>query len=358
MKIHKAIDTNTIGFFNFARGCGVLYVLICHSVFYFYTVTWRSVFNLGAGLMAMFLIISGYGFHTKKMKKCIKIQIKLLIRPYFITACLVLLAKFGLAVIEQRSFWQFGGQYIFSYLLALNQGWKGTIMGLEVDHISMFWFFWALFGGWIIYNAISRLTRGKIQFCLIIGCVFAGWILTLISKVWAYSIPNMLIAPGFLYIGNQMRKHKWLEKANISFGESFILAIPSLITFAFGLCDMYSFTWRLGPLDILGAACLGILFCRFFAWISSFEVENKLTKCFQYIGSNTIGILCIHGFEEKVFPWYRFEYLFPGNTYFAVILCFLLRCIVIFAGLRLIGVVNKTLKKIKKKENHSKMIIK
>src|SRR5699024_2499662 len=136
---------------------------------------------------------------------------------------------------------------------------------------------------------------------------------------------NMLIAPGFLYIGNQMRKHKWLEKANISFGESFILAIPSLITFAFGLCDMYSFTWRLGPLDILGAACLGILFCRFFAWISSFEVENKLTKCFQYIGSNTIGILCIHGFEEKVFPWYRFEYLFPGNTYFAVILCFLLR---------------------------------
>lgn len=342
---HNKINTGTIGFFNFARGCGLFYVVVCHTLLYFYTITSRLFFNLGAGLMAMFFIISGYGFWIKNTKKCLRVQCKLLLKPYFITVCLILLAKFGLSITKHRSFWQFGGQYIFSYLLAVNEGWEGTILGLEVDHISLFWFFWALFGGWIIYNTISHIKKEKIHTCLVICCVLMGWILTRISEVWVYTLPNMLIIVGFLFIGHQMREHQWLEKEKLTALEYLLLFVPAFITLAFGQCDMFSFTWSLGPLDILGSACLGILYCRFFAKLSLLKRKSKIMDFMQYIGSNTLRLLCIHAFEEKVVPWYRLGYLFPGKTYFAAIICFVLRGAVILISLKLIEFINKVIKR-------------
>lgn len=356
-------DTNSIGFFNVARGCGICFVVACHSLIYFYPITYREGLfgnllpNLGAGLMAMFFIISGYGFYPQKPKKCIRTQSKLLLRPYLITVCLILLAKLGLAILERRSFWKFGGQYIFSYLFAVNEGWEGTILGLEVDNVAMFWFFWALWGGWIVYNFIARLQSQNVRRILVLGCVLLGWSLTLISQVWVYVIPNMLVVVGFLFIGHRLRETAWLEKPNLTVPEYVVLLVPSLITLAFGGVDMYSFTWLLGPIDILGSACLGVLFCRLFAWLSTFPIENKMTEALGYIGFHTLWIFCIHAFEEKVFPWYRLGNLFSERKYIAVILCFLLRCVVIWIGLKLIEFVSRKWKRIKRRGNRPRIVI-
>lgn len=352
--------TSSIGFFNFARGCGIFFVIAYHSLIHFYPLTYQErIFgnflpNLGAGLMVMFFMISGYGFYPQKNKKCIRTQAKLLLKPYFITVCMVLLAKLGLAIVERRSFWQFGGQYIFSYLLAVNEGWEGTILGLKVDNVAMFWFFWSLFGAWIIYNCISRLKNESVKRVLVVCCVCLGWALTLVSKVWIYMIPDMLIVVGFLFIGHWMRESSWLEKTKLPAWEYFLLLFPAFITLAFGGIDMYSFTWILGPLDLLGSVCLGLLLCRFFTWFAAFEIENRATETVSYMGFHTLWILCIHAFEEKVFPWYRLEFMFSGKKYLAVMVCFVLRCLVIWIGLRLIEFTGRIMKRNRKKKKRNR----
>ena len=356
-------DPDSIGFFNLARGCGICIVIAGHSLIYYYPIAYHEgIFgnlftNIGAGFMAMFFIISGYGFYPQKPKKCIRTQSKLLLKPYVITVCLILLAKLGLALLRWRSFWEFGGQYIFSYLLAVNEGWEGTILGLEVNHVAMFWFFWSLWGGWILYNFIARLRSKRLRITLAAACVVLGWSLTLISRVWVYVIPNMLVVVGFLAIGHWMRETGWLMKPRLTALEYTVLLIPALITLAFGWIDMYSYTWRLGLVDILGSACLGILFCRFFAWVSTFRIENKITEALNAIGFHTLWIFCIHAFEEKVFPWYRLGILFSERKYIAVILCVLLRCVVIWIGIKLIEWVKRMWKQIKRKGKRSRIAI-
>ena len=363
MNDKKKRDTNSIGFFNIARGVGIIFVIIYHSFIYYYPIKYSgNLFgnfwaNIGAGLMVMFFIISGYSFFPKSMKKCVRIQAKLLLQPYYITVVFVLLAKLGLAVIEQRSFWQNGGQYIFSYLLAVNEGWEGTILGLKVDNVAMFWFFWSLFGGWIIFNAISRLKTEKKRATVVTGCVALGYLLTLVKKVWIYVFPNMLIVVGFLFIGYLMRKHKWFEKRNLTKKEMVLLLIPSFITLAFGGCDMYSFTWHLGVVDIIGSTCLGILFCRFFSNLSRMNIQNGLTEFLENVGFKTLQILCVHAFVEKVFPLYRLGQIFAGKKYFAVVVCFAIESISIFIGIRLIDFVSKVIRRNRKKGSHLKIVI-
>ena len=67
--------------------------------------------------MAAFFMISGYGFYKRKPHKCFAIQRKLLLLPYCIVAAAVIISKFLLAVVRQRSFMENGGEFVLTYLL-------------------------------------------------------------------------------------------------------------------------------------------------------------------------------------------------------------------------------------------------
>ena len=68
-----AADVDSIGFFDFARGIGIIGVLMGHSILLWYPMTFtdRPFGNLnsviGSSIMAMFFMISGYGFQRRKM---------------------------------------------------------------------------------------------------------------------------------------------------------------------------------------------------------------------------------------------------------------------------------------------------
>lgn len=361
------IDPDSIGFFNFARGIGIIYVLLGHSISLLYTIPIRdkpfgNIFSISAaGCMTLFFLISGYGFRSRKMGKCIKRQAKLILIPYLITVSCIIGAKLVLAFIHQRSFWKFGGQYIFSYIFAINKGvnggYNGKILGLSVDHVAMLWFFWALFGGWIICNVITQLKSITAQYILIILCASVGVGITYISSVWPFVLPQMLQAAGFIFIGFMIREHHLLQH-KLPVWLYIAVAITIAISMVWGGVDMYAGVWKLGMLDYLGITALGFLYMLFFAWLGGKQKWNPSYNLISSIGEKTQIILCIHAFEEKVIPWHRLDSVFMGNRWIGCIVYFLLRCFFIFIAYQIVCLVNNNFfRKLRRKRKHIQLDI-
>lgn len=351
---------NTIGYFNFARGICILFVVFGHSATLFFTNTYQQgslnnvLNNLGAGLMAMLFMVSGFGFRNKKNSKCIKQQAKLCLTPYYITAVCVIGAKLALAVIKHRSFWKYGGEFLSTYLLVINRGYKGLIWGMPTDNIAWTWFLWALFGGWCIYNAIDRLNKPKVKLFLVALCVIIGMSLTLITKVWFYCIPHMLQTTGFIYAGHMIQKHHILEK-KLTLPEWLAVLIFSSITLIWGGIDMFTCVWNLFLLDYIGVIAVGFLLLKFFSWIADKEPENFLYKGISVIGYNTLQILCIHTFDSRVIPWHRWKTLFASRPWMGVLTSTLIRIVFIFVACKCIAYINK--KFFRKKSKRAKIKI-
>ena len=114
------------------------------------------------------------------MARCLKVQAKLLLRPYFVVAAAVILTKIALAIVRQRPFSLHGGEYVPTYLFGLNAEGGGWILGVPVESVSILWFVLALFGGWILYNEISQLGSQALRLVCVLCCVVIGYLMTLL----------------------------------------------------------------------------------------------------------------------------------------------------------------------------------
>ena len=351
----------SLGYFNLARGIGMIIILFGHSVTPFLIVPekaflfsgWGSV--LGGGILAMFFMISGFGFYKRSPKKCLSIQAKLLLRPYCIVAVLVLITKIILAFVEQRSFWEHGGEMILTYLLGLNAEGGGELHGITIETISIFWFILALFGAWNIYNAIMQLKSEKIQNCLIIGCVVLSYLLSLISKLWPFCIPMALMAVGYLAVGNFIRKHHLMTEKLPVWCWVAILTV-TLISAAFGEVNIVSCVWRLGLIDVAGSFCMGFLLLRLYARVMKRDWHGRIVGFLEEIGFNSIWIVCIHAYEKITFPWYRLPIDYPDHLLLGAIFCLVGRCVVMYVLYQLVVTVSRKWKK-KKKRRKKKTIL-
>ncbi|MGM9524912.1 MAG: acyltransferase family protein, partial [Peptococcaceae bacterium] len=260
--------SDDLGYFNMARGLGMLAVVAGHSISPFLApadsapeLFGRAGSVFGGGLMAMFFLISGFGFYRRSSRKCLLIQTKLLLFPYAIVAAAVLLTKLGLAIVERRSFWAHGGEYILTYLLGLNAEGGGRLWGFSVESVSIFWFVLALFGSWVIYNQIVQCRSRTVQWVLVGGCVVGGYLLTLISRIWPFCIPMALLAVGYLAVGALVRKHQLLER-KLPVWTYVLVCVPVLLSAAFGEVNIVACVWRLGLIDVASTFCLGFLLLR------------------------------------------------------------------------------------------------
>ncbi len=330
-------STASLGFFNLARGLGTLFVLLGHSITVYYPKTeavydatfsgWGTV--LGGSVMALFFFISGYGFYQRSPRKCVSIQTKLLLKPYCLSALAVLLTKLLLAVVEGRSFLAHGGEYVLTYLLGLNAEGGGQLGIFPVESVGIFWFVLALMNGWILYNSILRLKRKGLQWALVAGCVLLGYGLTLISSVWPFCLHMSLMAVGYLAVGRQMRESDLLER-QLPLWVYGLLALPVLISFAWGQVDMLTGTWKLGLLDVLSTFCLGFLLMRLYTRFNRKERRGRLVGLLEAGGFRSMWVLCIHGYEKVIFPWYRLAQWLPDRPLLGSCLCLVARCLVIF----------------------------
>ena len=344
---HKPITDSGLGYFNLARGLGMLLIRLGHSITPFFpahapaqTVFAGAGSVLGGGIMAMFFLSSGFGFYTRSPKKCLSIQKRLLLKPYCLTTAAILATKLLLALIKQRSFAENGGELVLTYLLGLNAEGGGQIGPIPIESVSILWFILALFGGWIICNSIFRLKDARQKILLTALCVAAGYGLTCISKVWPYCLPMMLLCVGYLAAGSLIQRHQLLTKNLPLWCWAGLLAVTCFCA-AFGNVNMVACQWKLGLLDVAGSFCVGFLLMRLYHRFMQRNIHNRLTQGLEAAGFYSVWIVFLHGYEKVIIPWYRLGGLFPNAPGLAAILCLMARCAVMYAMVRLLNMANR-----------------
>lgn len=350
-----------LGYFNLARGLGMLIILFGHSLTPFMadveqTVSlfsgWGTVF--GGGILVMFFMISGYGFYKRSPKKCFSIQKKLLLYPYWLVSAAIVITKVALAIIEQRPFKDHGGELILTYLLELNAEGGGELCGIPIESVGVFWFILALFGAWNIYNVIMQLKSEKMQNGLVVGCVILGYLLTLVSKVWPFCIPMTLIAVGCMDIGHRMReKHLLTRKLPVWFWGLMIVIVT--VSAACGEVNMLGCVWKLGLVDVAATFCIGFLLLRLYACVMKREWNGKFAGILEEIGFHSIWLFCIHAYEKIIFPWYRVPNAFPNHPLLGIIFCLIGRWVIMYLLYRFAVSVRRIWKK--KRKHHKKKVI-
>ena len=339
-------NCTSLGYFHIARGLGMILILLGHSITPFLQRTapmGHTLFSgagsvLGGGIMAAFFMISGVGFYCRSPKKCLTTQSKLLLKPYFLTAAAILATKGLLALVKQRPFRAHGAQYILTYLLGLNAEGGGTLWGLPIESVSIFWFILALFGGWVMLNAIFRLKEQRARYFLIVLCVVISWGLTLISRVWPFCLPMALLSVGYLAAGCAIRQFGLLDRRLPLWCWMLLWGI-TLICAAFGSVSIVSCRWRLGLLDVCGSFCAAFLLLRLYHRVINQSRGGPFPRLLEGIGFHSIWIVFLHGYEKVIFPWHKLALLLPNRPVLSVCLCFLLRSLLIYGLYRLIEAV-------------------
>ena len=338
-----------LGYFNLARGLGMVLILLGHSMTPFSpadTAASGAGSVLGGGIMAMFFLISGMGFYSRSLKKCFSIQYRLLLKPYLLTTAAILLTKLVLAVVKQRPFAKHGGELVLTYLLGLNAEGGGQLWGIPIESVSIFWFILALFGGWMLYNGICRLHSKTLQILLVTGCVVASYLLTLISSVWIFCLPMVLLSVGYLAAGDLIRKHHLLDRKLPVWCWAILLVITGVCA-CFGGTKLVGCYWKLGLLDVAGSFCVGFLLLRLYHRLMEKAHDGLLIRMVETVGFYSLWIVFLHGYEKVIFPWYRLgEWMSDGV---ATVVCLAARCTVMYGLFRLLNIINRKCRRKRRK---------
>ena len=330
-----------LGYFNLARGLGMALILLGHSMTPFApaeTAASGAGSVLGGGIMAMFFLISGMGFYSRSPKKCLSIQYRLLLKPYLMTTAAILLTKLVLAGVKQRPFSQHGGQLVLTYLLGLNAEGGGQLWGIPIESVSIFWFILALFGGWMLYNGICRLHNKNLQILLVTACVVTSYLLTLISSVWIFCLPMVLLSVGYLAAGDMIRKYQLLDRKLPVWCWAVLAAITGICA-CFGGANLVGCYWKLGLLDVAGSFCVGFLLLRLYHRFMEKGHDGLLIRMTETVGFYSLWIVFLHGYEKVIFPWYRLgEWMSDGV---ATVVCLAARCAVMYGLFRLLNLFNR-----------------
>lgn len=330
---------DSLGYFNLLRGLGLFFIILGHSIAPFLTVQpagEATVFFQGAGrvlgssILAMFFMLSGLGFYRRSPKKCLTIQTKLLLKPYAFTAIAFIIGKMILTAIKGSSVLKQGLSLSLTFLLGLNASRGADIFGIRVTTISILWFVIALFGSWVIYNLIMHISRKPLRYLCIAGCMLLSWGLSLISKVWPFALPMMLMAVGCIAAGHEIQVRNLLH-AKLPVPAWCGIALVTLVCLMFGYVDIAACTWKLGPIDMIGSLCIGFLLLRLYRRIMELGIQGKLVGLLELLGVNSIRILCLHAFEHAIIPWRDLSKLLPDAPVLCSILCLLGKGITIWA---------------------------
>lgn len=333
----------TVGYFNLAKGLGMVLILLGHSITPFYPrhLLQTGLFSgagsvLGAGMIAMFFMISGFGFYSRSPRRCLRIQTKTLLKPYVFTAAAILLTKLLLSVVKNRPFGQNGGELVLTYLLGLNAEGGGLLGTIPIESVSILWFILALFGGWLLYNGIFRIKSEAWRIIWIVMCVLTGYFLTLFSRVWPFCLPMMLLSAGYLAAGYEIRQRNLLDR-KLHFRFWLVILAITIPCIAFGSVNIVACHWKLGILDVAGTFCVGFLLMKAYHVFMKLGVQGPVIRLLEAIGFHSVWVVFLHGYEKVIIPWYRLGTLLPNAPALAAAICFFARWAVIYGMFRFIS---------------------
>ncbi|MBP5291618.1 MAG: hypothetical protein J6Y90_03250 [Lachnospiraceae bacterium] len=369
MEVKKEVkDVHSMGFFDLAKGLGMIIIILGHS----YNMAFNTpgvhaameggrniIFGkagplfsgagsvLGAAVVAMFFMISGYSFFKRKPKKCLSLQAKLLLKPYAVTGAAVVVSKFTISLLRRRSFLEHGAAFITTFLFGTSLDSGGRIFGLPAESISILWFILSLFEAWVAYNLIVRIKAERVRHILVACIVIVGYLMSLAPFAWPYMLPQSMVALGYFHVGHMCKVHKAFER---ELPQWLPIHAGSIASFCliFGSVNMAYNYWGLGLVDLAGTFALGFLLLMGYVKKLGPIPDTKVTSLISAVGFSSIWVVCIHGFEMCVFPWYMLIDRLMPHKFLAFLALTILRSALIWGIYKAIMFARKKLHRKKK----------
>lgn len=272
-------EKKRIDFLDIAKGIGIVWVLLGHSldlrIPYYGTIAFS--FH-----MPLFFILSGYCFTRKKDEKTLFVTLfKRYLVPYFFTIGLFIAYYLVKGNYAECKNWIWGGVY--------GSGWDYA-SPRYIKGVGGIWFFLALFWGKIIMNSIFKLPE---YLCIALVSLLAYWgVYSYSVFVFPWGIQNGCIGVLFLYIGFLAKRYDLFGKTHLWW------FLFSLIVWGMAIKKGYSyFTLVNCKLDLIQVitSCCG---CYIVIIISKyFDFSRILKTVFIWIGKRTAIILSFHIWE-------------------------------------------------------------
>lgn len=264
-----------IEYIDMAKGVGMLSIIIGHNAIPPILFDWIFSFHV-----PLFFIISGYFCSYRPFNElCLKIW-KQLLRPMLVTT---FVANIGLALIFLKN-GEWCGPNISEWIVD-NLLFKGnvTIVGM--------WFIWALIWGKLFINMLSK--SNIFITILIVSLLFMlGYFVYHEYKSYdVWYVERALQVPLYLFVGMLLRKYSVLDKLS----NYYIFALSVFILSVAWLSPINSvfYYYKYGVFSVISAIIISVAVLSVLKLLS--EKMNCRMNLLQFVGRNSLLILCMHG---------------------------------------------------------------
>lgn len=287
--------SDRLGYFDIAKGIGILAVIMGHTI-------WDSPLKqcIFSFHMPLFFLISGFFFRKKDSRICLKQNVKHLIIPYIFTCFGIMISSVIINCILNSQ--EQIPSSLKEWFIASLYGSGGVHeIPFHIPQIGAIWFLWALFFAVWIFNDIADT---KWTILIVVTLAYIGY--KTAELTWLpLSIQPALVGLLFVYLGYECKKNKLLEKRMSTLWVLLMVVIWIIAFYYGGHMYLVGCYFGNGLLDIIGALC------GTFIVLSVSRCIEKNTKYFsrflQFLGRNTLPILCFHLIELNTFPWWKVD---------------------------------------------------
>ena len=372
----KSKIVNTLGMFDLLKGLVMLLIVFAHNdvlfpnmIFertklytdenhlkymtfvYSLSIVVRVLFSIMASfLVAMIptlLLIAGYGFRKRDVKKTFISQAKELLKPYYITALVTSLLNIA---VHYASF-----GYLPGALSESARVFGGMALGLTqtvtIGNITLFangpiWYLFTMFWSITLFNVVLNKVKEEQVPYYAFGISVIGWLLSY-PKFVPFCISQGMVGVLFVYIGYYLKKNKFFLKEH-STKEKIIYAIavviPNLVMTSFGfVTEMADNLYTLGPVTYVENGLFAILMTYIFLRVN--VLRGKIAGGIRTIGRYSLYVMCVHTVEMLAFPWYTVAKKFEAHPFIGMLLVYFVRLMIIFTGCYMINRIVAFMKK-------------
>ena len=270
--------------FDIMKGVGILLVIICHLLGWNHPYLARFIQSFH---MPLFFIVAG--FFSKpyvdmpSAKANVRRYFSRLYLPMAVTQ-LMIVAWAVLMAVAKHEGWD---PPICEGLSLLWADVYGPATPWGKLSLGVIWFLLALFWAKTLLIPLSRLKQWALPVSLVVA-----FVALLLHKELPYSIGCLslgLMALPFVTIGWWVKEHLiplWLK---------IVAVVCWVAAICFSRLDMYSFTWKIYPLDVLGAC--GGTYCVYLLSVGMKKYLKITAKALSALGVWSLAIMCVHCFE-------------------------------------------------------------
>lgn len=270
--------------FDIMKGIGILLVIVCHLVGWNHPCLQQFILSFH---MPLFFIVAGLFskpyVDTPSAKANVKRYFSRLYLPMVITQLMIVTWVVLMAMVKHEG-WD---PPIREGLSLLWADVNGPVTPWGKLSLGVIWFLLALFWAKTLLIPLSRLKQWAIPVSLVVA--FATLMLhkVLPYSIWCLSLG--LMALPFVTIGWWVKEHPiplWLK---------IVAVVCWVVAICFSRLEMYTFTWKCYPLDVLGAC--GGTYCVYLLSVGMKKYLKITTKVLSALGVWSLAIMCVHCFE-------------------------------------------------------------